>query len=338
MDEKYIDLFAGASGSLASLFVVWPSEVIKYQRQHDTLRYDPKSLYRRSYFQIIKELFPFGYYRGVTPALITVMPRNALPLILYDKVKKVVDEKTKNRIFSSLMTGTILSLTNSTIAVPFVNLSLRKILDSSTTSSVKNRLDIRGAHRGVYRGVYKGLYSGFTGCCVNDFIRIGLKFMIYSEISKSVERVLYSGDTNFVKNDTIDVDNSDNGGNSDNSGNGGCVPQNKAPKSKIMISAISGGLSSALIAVATNPLDTCITHQQSQSMNMRSGTASPHPPRTQHSSPPGLRSSLFYILNRNGPKQGLKDLYSGFILRSLRGIPGGFVMFGTYEYIKNKFV
>lgn len=306
-NSKYIDLFAGTLGSLASLFVVWPSEVIKYQRQYDTLNCEPGSLYRRSYFKIVKDLFPFGYYKGVTPALITVAPRNAMPLVLYERVKSTVNEKIdpKHSFLTSVITGSILSLTNSVVCVPWVNLSVRKIL---LTSHIPPPHTTPFSHTKPPSRVtptlpFKGLYTGFTGCCVNDFIRIGLKFMIYSEVLNTVQKFRGYTTTSF-----------------------NLYPHPQ--KDRIVNSAISGGISSALIAVATNPLDTCITYQQTQFHNHLDTTVKGQKPIS-------LSQSLIYILHRNGYTQGIKDLYSGFILRSLRGIPGGFVMFGVYEFVKS---
>jgi hypothetical protein len=127
-------------------------------------------------------------------------------------------------------------------------------------------------------GGWKSLYVGFSGFLMMDFVRIGIKFSLYS-------RILY-----YV------------------------TPHTQSEKIKWIPQAVSGGLASSLVAVFTNPIDVAHTKFRSDYDFAK------------------YNKSFLKALTSTR----VQDLYCGFPIRALRGIPGGFIMFGVNEYTKNK--
>lgn len=259
------DFIAAIAGSLASLGCVYPTEVYK-RALHLNTRLE--SQVRMSHLAILKSLFPFGFYKGFLSCATGVVPKNAFPLFVYPRAKEWWNNKVGEGSVSSLLTGASLSVCATVLTSPTENLSLRK-------SNFPERSTIKYVFQD---GGWKHLYVGFTGFLMMDFIRIGIKFGLYSEIEKVV-RPLVGEECEY----------------------------------KWMPQALSGAMASSLVALFTNPVD--VAHTKFRSDYTRSE----------------YNSSFLKALTTTK----MRDLYCGFTVRALRGLPGGFVMFGTYEHVKS---
>lgn len=258
------EFIAAITGSLASLGCVYPTEVYK-RALHLNTRLD--SQVRLSHFTILKSLFPFGFYKGFLSCAVGVVPKNAFPLFVYPQAKGWWNGKVGEGSASSLLTGASLSLCATVLTSPTENLSLRKS-NFPTSSTMRYAL---------MEGGWKKLYVGFTGFLMMDFIRIGIKFGLYSEIEKVVRPLV--GECEY----------------------------------RWMPQALSGAMASSLVALFTNPVDVAHTKFRSDYTHSE------------------YNNSFLKALRTTK----MRDLYCGFTVRALRGLPGGFVMFGTYEHVKS---
>lgn len=260
-DLSVKQFIAALSGSLCSLGVVYPTEVYK-RSLHLNTHLPPQS--RLSHPAILRKLFPFGFYKGFISCAVGTVPKNAFPLFAYPLAKRWWDERLRGAspLVSSVATGASLSILVTLSTSPTENLSLRKS-NHPTESSFKF----------LSQGGWRGLYTGFAGFLMMDFIRIGIKFGLYSEILRRFEGFHHEN----------------------------------APK--WMPQALSGAAASSLVALFTNPIDVAHTKFRSDYNGEKYG-----------------RSFLRALFSTR-----VRDLYCGFAVRALRGIPGGFVMFGVYE-------
>ena len=258
------EIISAITGSLASLCTVYPTEVYKRALHLNT---HLPVIQRQTHFSILKSLFPFGFYKGFLSCAIGTVPKNAFPLFAFPAIEKRMQNLFGVNLYASLLTGATLSSTVTLLTSPTENLSLRKsnYPNESLGKYLKN-------------GGYKSLYVGFSGFLMMDFVRIGIKFSLYSRILHYTKPYTHS--------DTI----------------------------KWLPQAVSGGLASSLVAVFTNPIDVAHTKFRSDYDFTKYG-----------------KSFLKALTSTR-----IQDLYCGFAVRALRGIPGGFVMFGVNEYTKNK--
>lgn len=265
MNENVISIISACCGSFMSLCTVYPTEVYKRALHLNTHK---PTIQRLSSYSIFRSLFPFGLYKGFSSCAIGTVPKNAFPLFAYPKVHNYFSNKIgKDNALSSLLTGMTLTCFVTSFSAPTENLSLRRsnFPYESSFSYLKN-------------GGYRNLYTGLSGFLMMDFIRVGIKFMMYSEILKCVKP--------YTQNSNIQW-----------------LPQ-----------ALSGAASSSLVALFTNPIDVAHTKFRSD--------------YTHELYQKSFTKALF--------STKLSDLYCGFLVRALRGIPGGFVMFGITEFMKNK--
>jgi len=259
-----MEIISSIIGSLASLCTVYPTEV--YKRALHLNTHLPLQQ-RRTHIAILRSLFPFGFYKGFLSCAIGTVPKNAFPLFAFPITEKKVQNLFGENLLSSLITGATLSSMVTLLTSPTENLSLRKsnYPNDSLIGYLRN-------------GGYKTLYVGFSGFLMMDFVRIGIKFSLYSRILSYVKP--------YTSSESI-----------------GWLPQ-----------AVSGGLASSLVAVFTNPIDVAHTKFRSDYTSSRYN----------NSFTKALMSTR------------IQDLYCGFTVRALRGIPGGFVMFGVNEFAKTK--
>lgn len=140
----------------------------------------------------------------------------------------------------------------------------------------------------------KMLYSGFLGYYAKDFLRLCSLYFFYDKTREYLEK-------------TIQTD------------------------SRLVSSVISGGTSMFISNYFTNPVDVAITRVQTDYSN-----------KTYNKS---VFNALLFDFRKSrveptsgyiNPKNTLdciKILYRGVTIRSLRGIPGGMIMFGTCDYV-----
>lgn len=244
-------MIPGFAGAIASMVVVWPTEVIKYHKQ----------LSQESYYAIVKKLWPRGYYTGFAASSISVIPANALPMIMMEPCGRVIGKYVSNQSLASFISSLTISSIVSVTTIPLVNVSVRKVVYPHEEST------------SYFLRAPRELVKGLDAYYIKNITRIGVKLMCYDIIR---DRCTFTHDWRDA--------------------------------------AIAGGIATSISAIASNPVDVALTRQQTSY---------------------GKRMSLIHALTYDMGVSGyLKRVFAGVTIRTMRGIPGGMVMFGVMEYTK----
>lgn len=158
------DIVPGFLGAIASMIVVWPTEVIKYHKQ----------LSLNSYPEIMRKLWPRGYYTGFIPNAISVIPSNALPAILMDHANHKIIKFIKNPTLTSLTSSLVITSITSAITLPLANISLRRVVYPDASSMAY-----------FYKHPWD-LCAGASAYYIKNMTRIGVKMACYDIIRRNM--------------------------------------------------------------------------------------------------------------------------------------------------------
>jgi len=182
-DKLYSFLAGGLAGSISST-ITCPVEVVKTQLQCSNSR-------KTSPFSIARHIYssegPRGFFRGLTPTLIGIIPSRASYFWAYETTKNALIPKLGNGTLTHLISGLSAGIAGSSITNPIWMVKTRVQLLASTSHGQVAYTGYRHAIRSIFReegikGFYKGLSASYWGCSEGC-----IQFVVYEKIKKRLE-------------------------------------------------------------------------------------------------------------------------------------------------------
>lgn len=180
----YTLLAGGLAGSISST-ITCPIEVVKTQLQSSNMvgPANPFAIAR----EIAKSEGVAGFFRGLSPTLVGIIPSRATYFWAYETTKKFLTPKFGDTIGTHIVAGLAAGATGNTITNPIWMVKTRmQLLANTATGQVAYR-GYRHAIQTIYkeegvRGFYKGLTASYWGCSEGC-----IQFVIYEKLKRRLE-------------------------------------------------------------------------------------------------------------------------------------------------------
>jgi len=291
-------LSGGLAGTVAGTLTL-PLEVLKTQLQSSRVAI-------RSPVELAKLIFEregiLGFFKGLQPMLIGIIPTRALYFWSYGETKNLLKAHLGDSPLNHLLSAFSAGVTSNTIMNPWWMVKTRfQILADKSVGQVQFT-SYSALVKHIYReegilGFYKGVSASYVGA-----IQGAIQWVVYENLKTRLQR---KADKQAEKTHTADKTNKGKS----------AVPAKKGEISPTEY-FIAAGLSKAVAVLASYPREVVRTRMQEQAVN---GIFKYR----------GLLGTVSTVLK----EEGLRGLYSGIGVHLARSVPTSAIMFVTFELI-----
>lgn len=291
-------LSGGVAGTVAGTLTL-PLEVLKTQLQSSRGG-------KRGPVELAKLIFEreglLGFFKGLQPMLIGIIPTRALYFWSYGETKNLLKAHLGDSPLNHLLSAFSAGVTSNTIMNPWwmvktrfqiiADKSVGQVQFTSYSALVKHIYREEGI-----RGFYKGVTASYVGA-----IQGAIQWVVYENLKTRLQR---KADKQAEK--THNADKTTKGKSA--------VPSKKGEISPTEY-FVAAGLSKAVAVLASYPREVVRTRMQEQAVN---GIFKYR----------GLLGTVSTVLK----EEGLRGLYSGIGVHLARSVPTSAIMFVTFELI-----
>lgn len=185
----------GVAGTVASV-ITNPLEVIKTQLQSSNLEISKKSPLSVGKAIFKQDSFP-GFFRGLPPTLIGIIPSRSAYFYCYQRTKKFLSPKLpEGSPGNALISGFLAGIMGNTITNPIWMVRTRMQLINDNAAGQRDYAGYADAITTIYKeegvgGFYKGITASYWGCAEG-----AMQFILYEQIKS---RLLASRNEKRVK-------------------------------------------------------------------------------------------------------------------------------------------
>eukprot|EP00594_Rhizosolenia_setigera_P001031 CAMPEP_0178944064 /NCGR_PEP_ID=MMETSP0789-20121207/2936_1 /TAXON_ID=3005 /ORGANISM="Rhizosolenia setigera, Strain CCMP 1694" /LENGTH=322 /DNA_ID=CAMNT_0020623731 /DNA_START=281 /DNA_END=1248 /DNA_ORIENTATION=+ len=299
-------LSGGVAGTLASC-ITNPLEVIKTQLQSTSTSVfsqggmssssgKPLAVARK----IIEEDGIAGFWRGMPPTLVGIIPARSAYFYAYEKTKRFLASSAcpikleEGGTYNALIAGLAAGVAGNTLTNPIWLVKTRMQLLADNTAGQTAYTGYRDAIRTIYHqegiaGFYKGIFASYWGCTEGC-----IQFILYEKLkTKQVNAINAEREAQ------------------------GLAPMSNPRLSKLQYFC-TAACAKGVAAIATYPHEVARTRLREQA---RSGVFKYH----------GMWQTLGLIAKEEG-RQGL---YAGMGVHLMKVVPNSAIMFLTYEIVNS---
>jgi len=230
-------LSGGVAGTLASC-ITNPIEVVKTQLQSTSA-----SIQKKGPTAIVNKILEAdgiaGFWRGLPPSLVGIIPARSVYFYMYEKSKKTLSPIFEEcSAANALLSGLAAGIAGNTLTNPIWMVKTRMQLLADASAGQRMYNGYRDAISTIYReegiaGFYKGISASYWGCAEGC-----LQFVVYEKIK-----------TNLLQKENA------------KRASQGLPPTNRLPKRTYFISA---AFSKGIAAIATYPHEVARTRLREQ--------------------------------------------------------------------------
>jgi len=185
--------------------------------------------------QIIKKQGFFGIYRGATPWFIFAGPRSATRFVVFEELKNSNLDILKNDFLCGFIAGTVEA---ALLQTPNQAIQIKLVHDGCSPQPKLAALPFHLALLRIYQqyGFFNGFFCGLVPACAKGAVTGAIRFFGYHAI---IQRL------SIISNESVD-------------NNSGRISSTKTTTTKppAIFSMFAGGISGAISAVVSQPIDT----------------------------------------------------------------------------------
>lgn len=219
-----------------------------------------------------------GFYRGSSPLFLASFPRSLIKFTVFEHVAHTLQHNTNlNKDTRNIVAGASAGLCTALfVSAPTDNVKIKTIHSQNV---LQKRITAPQAILQIWKDdKITGFYRGIQSTIIKESYTYATRFLLY-------HRIL------------------------------GVLHQNKYEKPSAIITGISGGLASSMVAIANNPIDVIQTRLQSNYQ--------------------GRYRGVLHCIVDIFRTEGWRSFFRGASYRSIRAVPGMTVQFYTYQWICN---
>lgn len=159
-------LAGGLSGTVSSILTA-PLEIVKTQLQ--TSRYSGKFNPLQVCKEIIKADGPTGFFKGLQPLLVGIIPTRAIYFWAYTETKSALNATLGNSPLNHIASAFSAGITSNTITSPLWMVKTRYQILADPTVGQRKYKNYQDVIKAIYKeegppGFFKGLTASYVGC------------------------------------------------------------------------------------------------------------------------------------------------------------------------------
>lgn len=177
-DKQVINFFAGGLAGCISAAVTAPLEMVKTQLQASVMK-------QASPLEVVQKIWtmdgPRGFYKGLGPTLVGVLPTRAIFFWSYNETKKALSQCLGNGPLSHLASAFSAGVLSNTITSPLWMVKTRFQILADTSKGQKAFKTYNEVMSAIwkeegFRGFYKGMLASYIGCT-----EAAIQWMMYEQ-------------------------------------------------------------------------------------------------------------------------------------------------------------
>ncbi|GMI09458.1 hypothetical protein TrRE_jg5588 [Triparma retinervis] len=192
-NPNLFNLLSGGFAGTISSTITSPLEVIKTQLQSSSTGIGAMSKVQGSPLGVAKEIYKAdgitGFWRGLPPTLVGIIPARSVYFYSYDLTKNTLKPKIGLGSLNAAISGIMAGFTSNTVTNPIWMVKTRMQLLSDTTVGQKAYTSYPDAIKTIYReeglgGFYRGITASYWGCAEGC-----VQFVLYEKLKgKLIDR------------------------------------------------------------------------------------------------------------------------------------------------------
>lgn len=176
-------LYIGIITGVLSTFIIFPFDVIRIRMMSSN---EQKIGVLKEFKRTYHYFGYWGYYMGLIPHLMTVLPSGSLNVFFYNGIKKLAinDHDLENpKIGKFMLLGGFAAYITGTITYPFTLLTSRMIVANRDIKIYANRVGFFRMMINTYKNEgFNGFFKGYSASMIRLFIAQSINFGVYEKL------------------------------------------------------------------------------------------------------------------------------------------------------------
>jgi solute carrier family 25 phosphate transporter 23/24/25/41 len=178
-------LYIGVITGVLSTFMIFPFDVIRI-RMMSSMSIQQKSGVIKEFRRTYHYFGYWGFYMGLIPHLMTVLPSGSLNVFFYNGIKKIAitdNDLEKPNIAKFMLLGGFAAYITGTVTYPLTLLTSRLIVANRDIKIHADRIGFFRIMANTYRNEgFNGFFKGYSACILRLFIAQSVNFGVYEKL------------------------------------------------------------------------------------------------------------------------------------------------------------